>query len=56
MDYRDTNDETESSISLHGENQLLENVNLVDLGDDEMINKTQLATTGGLFQQSHNLK
>lgn len=56
MGYRDTNDETASSISVHGESHILENVNLVDLGDDEMITKTQSSTTAGLFQQSHNLE
>jgi len=53
---RDTNDETASSASPDRESHLLENVNLVDLGDDEMITKAQSATTAGPFQQSHNLE
>lgn len=49
-------DDTASSESLLGESRLPENVNLVDLGSDEMDTKKQTATTTGLFQQSHNLE
>jgi len=55
--YRNSDDdETESSGSLLGESRLPENVNLVDLGSDEVDTAMHTATTTGLFQQPHNLE
>lgn len=56
MDYRDIDDDTASSGSQPENSHLLENVNLVDLGTDEMDIKLQTSTTTNLFQQSHNLE
>ena len=57
FNHRDVDDDTASSGSSPGEIHLpAENVNLVDLGSDEIDTKMQMAPTTGLFQQSHNLE